>query len=208
MGTNIPPPSFHTFDPIKAVPENLFEAISSSMEGKHADLLEAIGSNQGIAELKEGMKPTLDKATLLLISTMDWQEDGGAPIPLERGHSREKLGRFPSRDGNAIEYLLEYIKVQNGESDLRNLLVKLGRGLSEDFLGLKGFAEGSGGLEILGWLNPGEVSELRNEIEGGDWSVMSSEPLDGGVQDALRHLLVFLRAAGRRKCGILMRRHS
>ena len=208
MGTYIPPPSFHTFDPIKAVPENLFEAISSSMEGKHADLLEAIGSNQGIAELKEGMKPTLDKATLLLISTMDWQEDGGAPIPLERGHSREKLGRFPSRDGNAIEYLLEYVKVQNGESDLRNLLVKLGRGLSEDFLGLKGFAKGSGGLEILGWLNPGEVSELRNEIEGGGWSVMSSEPLDGGVQDALRHLLVFLRAAGRRKCGILMRRHS
>ena len=208
MGTYIPPPSFHTFDPIKAVPENLFGAISSSMEGEHADLLEAIGSNQGIAELKEGMKPTLDKATLLLISTMDWQEDGGAPIPLERGHSREKLGRFPSRDGNAIEYLLEYVKVQNGESDLRNLLVKLGRGLSEDFLGLKGFAEGSGGLEILGWLNPGEVSELRNEIEGGDWSVMSSEPLDGGVQDAFRHLLVFLRAAGRRKCGILMRRHS
>ena len=35
-----------------------------------------------------------------------------------------------------------------------------------------------------------------------------SEPLDGGVADAFRHLTIILRGAEKRKCGILMRRHS
>jgi hypothetical protein len=64
------------------------------------------------------------------------------------------------------------------------------------------------GIELLGWLDSADVNELRKEIERGRWMVKSDEPLDGGVQDAFRHLLVFLRSASRRKCGILMRRHS
>ena len=61
---------------------------------------------------------------------------------------------------------------------------------------------------MLGWLDGEDISKIRREIEKGAWSVKSDEPLDGGVQDAFRHLLVFLRSAVKRKCGILMRRHS
>ena len=59
-----------------------------------------------------------------------------------------------------------------------------------------------------GWLEVSDVIDLRKEIERGGWSVKSEEPLDGGVQDAFRHLLVFLRSASKRERGILMRRHS
>ena len=80
--------------------------------------------------------------------------------------------------------------------------------MSKSSIGHTGFNEGSGGIELLGWLDSSDVSDLRKEIERGGWSVRSDEPLDGGVQDAFRHLLVFLRSASKRKCGILMRRHS
>jgi hypothetical protein len=80
--------------------------------------------------------------------------------------------------------------------------------LSEVGIGQSGFSEGAGGIELLGWLDSADVRDLRKEIERGGWSVKSDEPLDGGVQDAFRHLLVFLRSASKRKCGIMMRRHS
>jgi len=145
---------------------------------------------------------------MLFISILDWQDDGGAPQSLDGGHSRERLGRFPSNDGNAVEYLLEFTGEGNEVSELHSLLAKLGRGLNEEILGHSGFREGSGGIELLGWLDSNDVNELRKEIERSGWLVKSDEPLDGGVQDAFRHLLVFLRSASRRKCGILMRRHS
>ena len=91
---------------------------------------------------------------------------------------------------------------------MHSLLRKLGSGLIGSVSGELDFSRGAGGVELLGWLDVGEVPKLRKEIEKGGWSVLSNEPHDGGVQDALRHLLVFLRAAGRRKCGVLMRRHS
>ena len=127
---------------------------------------------------------------------------------MDGGHSRERLGRFPSNDGNAIEYLIEYTVERKEETVLHALLGKLGRGLTGLGSGKTGFSEGTGGIELLGWLEVSDVLDLRKEIERGGWSVKSDEPLDGGVQDALRHLLVFLRSASKRKCGILMRRHS
>ena len=160
-----------------------------------------------MAGLKEGEDSPLDKATLLFISILDWQDDWSVPRSLDGGHSRERLGRFPSDDGNAIEYLLRYTKEGQG-SDLHRLLEKLCRGLNEDSFGYSGFNEGPAGIEMLGWLDGEDISKIRREIEKGAWSVKSDEPLDGGVQDAFRHLLVFLRAAVKRKCGILMRRHS
>jgi hypothetical protein len=178
------------------------------MEGEHEMLLHLVEGIDGLPELNQGEKPPLDRATLLFISILDWQDNGGAPIALDGGHSRERLGRFPSNDGNAIEYLLEFTGRGEGASELLSLLTKLGRGLSDELFGNSGFNEGSGGIELLGWLDSNEVNELRRGIEGGGWVVKSDEPLDGGVQDAFRHLLVFLRSASRRKCGILMRRHS
>ena len=207
MGSYIPPSSFHTFDPIRNSPGLMVNGIIDSISGNHEELLLSTPGIEEVAGLNDGEGATLDRATLLFISVLDWQDDWSVPRSLDRGHSRERLGRFPIDDGNAIEYLLRYTKEGDG-SDLHFLLEKLCRGLNEDAFGHSGFSEGSGGIEMLGWLDGKDVSKIRREIEKGAWSVKSDEPLDGGVQDAFRHLLVFLRAAVKRKCGILMRRHS
>ena len=207
MGNYIPPPAFHTFDPIGRVPTDLIGVIESSMEGRHADLISLIGTKTGL-DLEEGKEPNIDRPNLLFMSLILWQEDGSSPRPLDSGHSKEKLGRFPTNDGNPMEYLLENTREEAGNSFLHKLLTKFCRGLTEEYLGQPGFSKGLGGIELLGWLDSKEVNDLKKEIEKGKWTVMSSEPLDGGVQDAFRHLLVYLRAAGRSKCGLLMRRHS
>ena len=206
MSRYLPPPAFHTFDPISKSPGELLEGISSSFEGKHRNLMEIVGENSILPELQEGKAPDIDAATILLICILEWQEGGSAPRPLDSGHSRERLGRFPSDDGNAVEYILDFTKDESGV--MHSLLRKLGSGLIASVGGELDFSRGAGGVELLGWLDVGEGPKLRKEIEKGGWTVLSNEPHDGGVQDALRHLLVFLRAAGRRKCGVLMRRHS
>jgi len=210
MGSYIRTSSFHTFDPIRLSPDSLIEPINESMNGRHGDLLGLVGVYNVLPELKEGEPSPIDRATSLFISILDWQDDGEVPRSLDRGHSRERLGRFPSNDGNAIEYLIEYTIESKGETGLHLLLGKLVRGLSDngEGVGKSGFGAGTGGIELLGWLEASDVLDLRKEIERGGWSVKSDEPLDGGVQDAFRHLLVFLRAASKRKCGILMRKHS
>ena len=177
------------------------------MEGGHSDLISIIGMQRGLY-LEEGKEPNTDRANLLFISLILWQEDGSSPRPLDSGHSKEKLGRFPTNDGNAIEYLLENTRGEADNNFLHELLTKLCRGFTEEYLGKPGYNKGLGGIELLGWLDTQEVYDLRKEIEKGGWTVMSSEPLDGGVQDAFRHLLVYLRSAGRSKCGLLMRRHT
>jgi len=208
MGSYIRPSSFHTFDPIRLAPDSLISAINDSMTGSHEDLLGLVEGFGVLPELRGGAPSPIDRATSLFISALDWQDGGGAPIALDKGHSRERLGRFPSNDGNAIEYLLEFTIEGKGESGLHSLLGKLASGLNEENMGQSGFSEGAGGIELLGWLDSADVRDLRKEIERGGWSVKSDEPLDGGVQDAFRHLLVFLRSASKRKCGIMMRRHS
>ena len=206
MGRYIPPPAFHTFDPIAKSPSELLGGIASSFEGRHEVLLGMVNEKSNLPDLEEGEAPEMDSATILLICILDWQEGGGAPRPLYSGHSRERLGRFPSNDGNAVDYILNYTKEDDGE--MHPLLRKLGSGLQGSRDGPLDFSRGAGGVELMGWLGIEEVSQLRKAIEKGAWTVLSSEPHDGGVQDALRHLLVILRAAGRRKCGVLMRRHS
>ena len=208
MSRYVPPPPFHTFDPMRGDPLNLITAIKSSMSGDHEDLIGLVGSIPGLPALIEGVGSPVDPATMLMLSLMEWQEGGRAPRPLDSGHSRERLGRFPSEDGNAIEYLFAHTKEGDDSRGLHRLLEKLGRGLCEASLGEPGFSNGAGGIELLGWIGVGEVLELKKEVERGAWSVASEEPHDGGVQDVFRHLLVILRSAERRGCGLLMRRHS
>ncbi|MAH99164.1 MAG: hypothetical protein CMA12_07495 [Euryarchaeota archaeon] len=208
MGRHLAPPAFYTFDPCRISPNLLFGPIISSIQGNHESLLDKMGAFRSAPELKEGKPPKIDSANLLFITSLDWQKDGSAPLPLDRGHSRERLGRFPSNDGNAIEYLIQHLVPEDGGIVLLDLLVKLARGLGEEAIGDTKFSRGAGGIELLGWLDIEDVNSLKVEIERGLWSVSSEEPLDGGVQDAFRHLLVILRASIKRKCGILMRRHS
>jgi len=56
-------------------------------------------------------------------------------------------------------------------------------------------------------LTSDEVPQLRNYLEKSIWKVAKSEPLDGGVREIVRHLLIILKSAEKRNMGILMRAH-
>lgn len=198
---------FHTFDPIIRNPEELIPAILLSKEGNHRKFLDLVGENLGMPELIEGIGPSLDSATILLVSLIEWQKGDRAAKPLDSGISRDRIGRFPASNGNALEYLLKYTKEEEGSS-FHNLLKLLSRRFDDYYGDYPEISSGLAGIDLLGWLNYNEILELKKQIENGLWSTDSGESLDGGVLDCTRHLLVILRSAIRRNCGILMRRHS
>tara|TARA_Y100000768_G_scaffold386257_1_gene374216 strand:- start:5220 stop:5840 length:621 start_codon:yes stop_codon:yes gene_type:complete len=201
-------PNFHTFDPIIRDPLDIIPAVLSSMGGDHEELKKESPFSTDIQNLKEGIEPTIDPATILYLSIGELDSDGRKTDPIDSSSGKERLGRFPYGDGNIVTYLLENTKQKGDMTALHDLLSKLSDGLSEDNLGELGFRHGFGGLTLLGWLNVEEVSELSSAIRSGRWKVLSEEPLDGGVDYAFRLLLAMLRTAQRRRCGVLMRRHS
>ena len=208
MSKYIPVSGFHTLDPIRNDPEEIIEAILASMAGDHKDLKEMAPDVSEIENLVEGAPSHVDKATLLFLSCVDWGAmRGSAAESMDGGKgSKEKLGRWPTEDGNAIAYLIEHSTSKN--NTLHELLAKLTLGLNPEFLGEEGFDRGKMGLDLLGWLTADEVKELRREITRGLWAVKANEPFDGGVQDGFRHLSVILNGAEKRGLGLLMRRHS
>ena len=208
MGDYIPPSAFYTFDPIMYDPIILIEPILSSIGGDHKELKELITTSNEIKLLKEGEESPYDHATMLFLSALDWNKDGGMPTPLDNGLARNRIGRFPSDSGNAIEYILEFTREKDGEIYFHELLIKLTNGLAPDNLGEEGFNKGMAGMELLGWLNHEEVRQLLTSMQTGKWAIKSNETIDGGVRDSLRHLLTLLKAADRRKCGIMMRKHQ
>ena len=208
MSLNSNLPYFHTFDPIASDPLDIIPAVLSSMGGDHGELKKKSPFSIDIKNLKEGIEPTFDPATMLYISIGELDSEGRSTEPIDSSSGKERLGRFPYGDGNIITYLLENTKQKGDMTALHDLLAKLSDGLSEDNLGEIGFRHGFGGLTLLGWLNNEEVSELSSAIRSGRWKVLSEEPLDGGVDYAFRLLLAMLRTAQRRRCGVLMRRHS
>ncbi len=207
MSRYIPPSPFYTFEPIRHDLLELIPLIQSSQGGDHTEIKSLDSVPSSILDLEEGNKPSIDPAMMLFLCSVAWKGDGEMPEPLDRGVSRERIGRFPIEGGNAIEYLLNHT-IEKSEEGLHDLLAKLTLGLDEEFLGEGGFSSGLGGLELCGWLDSRDVTNLRRAIQKGKWTVNPSEPLDGGVADAFRHLTIILRGAEKRKCGILMRRHS
>ena len=207
MSRYISPSPFHTFEPLQHDPLDLIPSIQCSQGGDHSEIksLERVPSS--ILELEEGENPPIDPAMMLFLCSVAWKEDGGIPEPLDRGVSRDRIGRFPIEGGNAIEYLLNHT-IEKTDDGLHDLLAKLTLGLDEEFLGEGGFSSGKGGLELCGWLDKKDVINLRRAIQKGKWAVDPSEPIDGGVADAFRHLTIILRGAEKRRCGILMRKHN
>ena len=67
--------------------------------------------------------------------------------------------------------------------------------------------KGIGRLDMRGWLTLDETTELRKALTSKYW-MPANEPLDGGCQDAAKHLLALIRAAEKRRCGILLRVHN
>jgi len=207
MNRYIPPSPFHTFEPLQNDPLDLIPSIQSSQGGDHSEIKSLEGVPSSILELEEGENPSMDPAMMLFLCSVAWKEDGGMPEPLDRGVSRDRIGRFPIEGGNAIVYLLNHT-IEKTDDGLHDLLAKLTLGLDEEFLGEGGFSSGKGGLELCGWLDMKDVTNLRRAIQKGKWAVDPSEPIDGGVADAFRHLAIILRGAEKRRCGILMRKHN
>jgi hypothetical protein len=208
MGEYIPPSAFYTFDPIRYDPILLIEPILSSIGGDHKEIKKIVQYSNEIKNLIEGKESPYDHSTMLFLTAIDWKEGGGTPEPLDNGIARDRIGRFPSDTGNAIEYILEFTKEKEGEIFFHELLIKLTNGLSPENLGEEGFDRGFAGMELLGWINHEEVGQLLRSMQSGKWIIKSKETIDGGVRDSLRHLQTLLKAANRRKCGILMRRHQ
>ncbi|MDP6328643.1 MAG: hypothetical protein QGG22_02340 [Candidatus Thalassarchaeaceae archaeon] len=207
MGEYIPPSAFYTFDPIRYDPILLIEPILSSIGGDHKEIKKIVQYSNEIKNLVEGKEAPYDHSTMLFLTIMDWKEGGGSPEPLDNGIARDRIGRFPSDSGNAIEYILEFTRENEEEILFHELLIKLTNGLSPENLGEEGFNRGFAGMELLGWLNNEDVKLLLQTMQSGKWVIKSNETIDGGVRDSLRHLQTLLKAANRRGCGILMRRH-
>ena len=120
----------------------------------------------------------------------------------------ERLGRFPTSDGNAIAYLRENMIPEAEDDCASQLLAQLDAGLRAEIRGHDSLSDGFGGLSLHGWLTVADVGVLRSHLQKSAWKVSKSEPFDGGVRDVVRHLLILLKTAEKRGVGILMRSHK
>lgn len=156
-----------------------------------------------------------DQATLLFTSGMAVTNEH---LPLQIGErlTRERFGRFPHQDGSALGYFLEHIRPNRSITDndgedmydnIVSLITQLAEGLTEAHQGHPHYESGFGGLQLLGYLTPDEVSRLRKLLAGRSWTVSFDEPLDGGIADVAKHFTTLLKAAERRCVGLVHRRH-
>ena len=161
--------------------------------------------SQGVADPTDRSSIEWDDANLFFLSCLDLSIIGQL-MPLEAGISKEKFGRFPFGDGSPLTYLRDWIRDSKRKPDsleeLSDLLEKLATRLCGTSMG-----KGVGRLDMKGWLTLEETTALRKALTSKCWMPAAEEPLDGGCQDAAKHLLALLRAAEKRRCGILLRVH-
>ena len=209
---------FHTFDPIQGLSApafaNLLDAArrgegvdTEAFSKSYPDVVERLQS-QGITISKGRDSIEWDDATLLFLALRDTSDDGGPAEPLDRGISMERLGRFPTEDGNAIAYLREFLIPEEEDDKGGQLLTQLDSGLRGEVRGHDNLSIGFGGMILHGWLTGPEVCELRTYLQQSAWKVAQSETFDGGVRDVVRHFLIILKTAEKRGVGILMRAHG
>ncbi len=209
---------FHTFDPMQGLLVSEVADILDSIRQGGEDILSELAStypdaarnleSQGIILSRGRAAIELDDATLLFIALRATAEDGSPAEPLERGISMERLGRFPTADGNAIAYLREFLIPENADDLGGQLLLQLDSGLRNEVRDHDNLSIGFGGMTLHGWLTTPEVSLLRTYLQKSSWKVAQKEPLDGGVREIVRHLLIILKTAEKRGVGILMRAHG
>lgn len=169
---------------------------------------------QGLEEPADYGKISWDETMILFLCSINI-DDEGKPMAIGESLKRERFGRFPYGDGSLIKYLIEFLRpntrIKNSNQILSKILDLLNKLTSFNHAGdysSPRFAGGSGGMSILGFLNLSEVTEMRKLFAGRNWSVASDEPLDGGVRDAIKHLLAMLRAAERLDSGVMLRSHA
>ncbi len=208
--SNITP--FHTLDPMQG--DGLDEMIVALDSQSESTLDDFINNHPHILEKleSEGFNQDdgnnqWDSATILFVAYRAIQTDGSPAEPLDRGISMERIGRFPSRDGNAIAYLRQFHISEKDDDSMSILLRQLDAGLRSETRGDNQLSEGFGGLILHGWLTALQVRELRLILQKSAWSVAKDETFDGGVREIVRHLLILLKNAEKRNLGILMRSH-
>ncbi|MDG1550290.1 MAG: hypothetical protein P8Q95_01030 [Candidatus Poseidoniaceae archaeon] len=155
-----------------------------------------------------------DDAVILFTCTLKINNQN-RPIQLGEQLSKERFGRFPWGDGSATKYLIEYLRPNNSSisskesyDKMMNLLERLNSYCIKEPHGDKKYTNGLGGLNICGILDMNEAHELRKYFTGRMWSVSADEPLDGGVRDAIKHLVLILKSAERRGVGVMLRSHA
>lgn len=171
--------------------------------------------DQGVAQPEEFSSIGWDPATLLFTSCVELNSDG-RPLTLGERLTRERFGRFPYGDGSALGYFLEFIRpnrsitdndgqaIYDGILDGLNLLA---HGCEEQTRGHTMFEDGFGGMRIHGYLSATSVRDLRKQLASRAWTASFDEPLDGGVADVAKHFTALLKAAERRRVGMILRTH-
>lgn len=162
-------------------------------------------AGQGIADASSRKVIPWDDANLFFLSCIELDRQN-LPFPLEAGISKERFGRFPYGDGSPLSYLKMWVRPsgrnQKEWESMETLLEALATRLLNTSL-----QSGVGRMESHGWLSNTEVTTLRKNIVSRCWNPSSDEPLDGGVQDAAKHLVGLLRSAEKRNAGVLLRVH-
>ncbi len=201
---------FLTIDPAIS---NRLESVYNALNGgdwksmlEQDDELRIRLVSQGVPDPDDRTTMSWDDANLFFVSCIDLTRNG-RPSHLEAGISKEKFGRFPYGDGSSLTYMREWIRESmrepEGFNEMSDLLEKLVTRMSGTSM-----EKGVGRLNIRGWLTNQEITLLRKRISSRCWTPSSEEPLDGGTQDAAKHLLALLRAAEKRNCGVLYRVHG
>ena len=209
---------FHTFDPLQGSDvEELVDILESSRTGG-VDSFATLAKTHPLAAKKLEVEGAVlsngrigiewDDATILFIALRATESDGSPAEPLDRGISMERLGRFPTTDGNAIAYLRKNL-IPETEDDLGSQLLKqLDAGFRNETRGHDNLSNGFGGLSLHGWLTVEDVGGLRSHLQKSVWKVAKNEKFDGGVRDVVRHLIIVMKTAEKRGMGILMRSHD
>jgi len=209
---------FHTFDPLQGSDVEELADILDSTRMSEVDSIATLAKTHPLAARKlEGEGAVLangrigiewDDATILFIALRATEADGSPAEPLDRGVSMERLGRFPTSDGNAIAYLRQNM-IPETENDLGSELLKqLDVGFRKEMRGHDSLSNGFGGLSLHGWLTAADVVALRSHLQKSAWKVSKNETFDGGVRDVVRHLIIIMKTAEKRGMGILMRSHD
>ena len=188
--------------------EPAFAAISgngwSKLIANDSELRSRLES-QGVDNPEQRDSISWDDANLFFLSCIQLTSIG-KPMPLEAGISRERFGRFPFGDGSPISYLRDWIRDSRRKPEVLEQLSDLMEKLATRMSGTS-MEKGFGRLEMRGWLTLEEVTELRKALTSKCWMPSADEPLDGGCQDAAKHLVALLRAAEKRYCGVVFRVH-
>jgi len=171
---------------------------------------------QGLTTPEEYSTIAWDDAMVLFTSCVEVTSEG-RPLPLGDALTRERFGRFPSQDGSPLNYFLEFIRpnlsvTENDGQSIYDTIIasirQLTLGCTEAYRGHDRYVNGFGGMRIHGYLSFDQVQELRRNLASRAYTVSQDEPIDGGLADVAKHLTSLLKAAERRRVGIVYRSHG